>query len=128
MQRRFGGLVFVGSIPVAHPRQSTIFRARSLSRGFMRRPTALRLKSDQNRHAYCIIHARPVLPQELAATFWAMLKTLKSLYFQRGLASAVKAVRDASRRNTPETSPVETGKIRGICSPVVLGIARARGR
>jgi hypothetical protein len=32
MQRRFGGLVFVGSIPVAHHRQSTIFRA-SLSVG-----------------------------------------------------------------------------------------------
>src|SRR6267378_1722395 len=50
------------------------------------------------------------------------------LIFQRGLASAVKTVRDASIRNTSETSPVETGKIRGICSPVVLGIARARGR
>ncbi len=49
----------------------------------------------------------PAFPQELAATF---LGNAEILIFQRGLASAVKTVRDASRRNTSETSQSRRGK------------------
>jgi lactoylglutathione lyase len=51
------------------------------------------------------------------------------LLLEEDHAATVAPVRQAlGWRYTSETSPVETGKIRGICSPVVLGIARARGR
>src|SRR6266446_5470228 len=58
-------------------------------------------------------------PPRAGRNFLGNAENAEILIFQWGLASAVKTVRNASRRNTSETSPVETGKIRGICSPVV---------
>ena len=58
-------------------------------------------------------------PPRAGRNFFGAAENVENYINQRRLGSAPDTERDVSRQNNSETRRAETGKIRGICSPIV---------